>query len=99
MSSDEAEKYAKMLKPHAYRTFYSKVTCEPWLTIPSTYVLCENDNAIPVMAQEGMVAGAKAKAPNAFDVVERCTASHTPFASSSQPETLAGYLIKATAGA
>lgn len=98
MNGAEAEKYTKLLKPHAYRTFYSKVSAEPWRQIPSTYILCENDNAIPLMAQEGMIAGAREKAPGAFDVVERCTSSHTPFASTSQPEKLASWLVKAAGG-
>jgi len=97
MNANEAEKFAQKLTPHAYRTFSSKVSFEPWShpDVSTTYILCENDNAIPIMAQEGMIAGAQAKHGQAFHVVERMSASHTPFASTSQPEKLAGFLIKA----
>jgi hypothetical protein len=36
-------------------------------------------------------------APTSFDVIERCSASHSPFIS--QPEWLAKMLIKAAGGA
>ncbi|CZR64208.1 uncharacterized protein PAC_14106 [Phialocephala subalpina] len=81
------------IQTHSYPTFSSQLTVAPWKTIPSTYILCEKDNAIPIFAQEGMVAAAKAMAPNAFDTVERVDASHSPFIS--QPEWLAEKLVKA----
>lgn len=90
-------KYIASLKEHSYPTFSSQLTCEPWKVIPSTYIVCEKDNAIPPPAQEGMVAQARVTAPNAFDVVEKIDASHSPFIS--QPEILAKLLIKAAGGA
>ncbi|KUJ14639.1 alpha/beta-hydrolase [Mollisia scopiformis] len=93
ISPSVAEAYISKLGTHSYPTFSSQLTVAPWKVIPSTYVLCEKDNAIPIGAQEGMVAAAKAAAPRAFDVVERCDASHSPFIS--QPEWLAEKLIKA----
>ena len=97
LSPSVAEKYVAALKPHSYPTFASQVTVAPWKVIPSTYILCEKDMAIPVAVQEGMVAMAKGMAPNSFDVVERCDASHSPFIS--QPEWLAEKFIKAAGGA
>lgn len=88
-----AEPYISALRTQSYPTFSSQLTVAPYKIIPSTYILCEKDNAIPVSAQEGMVAGAKAAAPSAFDVVERVDASHSPFIS--QPEWLAEKFIKA----
>jgi hypothetical protein len=70
------------------------VSVEPWHTIPSAYLLCKKDNAIPLPAQEGMVAMAQQKAPGSFDLVETCDASHSPFLS--MPETVAQFLIKAS---
>lgn len=55
-------------------------------------MVCEKDNAIPVQAQDGMIAAAKEAAPSAFDVVARCQAGHSPFLS--QPEWLAEKLIE-----
>jgi hypothetical protein len=88
-----AQSYISALRTHSYPTFFSQLTVAPYKVIPSTYILCEKDNAIPIQAQEGMVAGAKAAAQSAFDVVERTDASHSPFIS--QPEWLADKLIKA----
>jgi hypothetical protein len=76
LSKEETEPYIKALQPHSYRTFYSTLSFEPRKYFPSTYIICENDMAIPLSAQEQMVAAAKADTPGAFDVVERCSASH-----------------------
>jgi pimeloyl-ACP methyl ester carboxylesterase len=61
--------------------------------IPSTYIVCTNDMAIPLAGQEGMIAKAKELAPTSFDVIERSDAGHSPFVS--QPEWLTEKLIKA----
>jgi pimeloyl-ACP methyl ester carboxylesterase len=81
----EPEKYVKMLKPHSYRTFASKATYAGWKHVPSTYLLCEKDEAIPIHAQKGMVDGAQ-KA-GADMKVETVDASHSPFIS--MPEEMA----------
>lgn len=95
MEPSVAQPYIDSLKPQSYKAFHSQVTVAPWKIIPSTYVLCDADNAIPVQAQEGMIAAAQEVAPSAFDVVERTPAGHSPFIS--QPEWLAEKLIKAAA--
>ncbi|PMD13988.1 prolyl aminopeptidase-like protein [Hyaloscypha hepaticicola] len=97
LSAEVAAPYIAALKPHSYRTFSSQQSVAPWKVIPSTYILCENDQAIPVQAQEGMLANAHQMAPGSFDVIERCSASHSPFIS--QPEWLADKLIKGAGGA
>lgn len=79
-----------------YGTFNSKLTVAPWKTIPCTYILCENDKAIPLAVQEGMIAMAQQMAPESFDVIERCSAGHSPFLS--QPKWLASKLVKAAGG-
>ena len=58
----------------------------PWRTIPSTYVVCTQDNAIPVELQRDVFA------PRAEQVVE-LEASHSPFFS--QPEAVADILVQA----
>jgi hypothetical protein len=60
------------------------------------FIVCENDQAIPLSVQEGMLGMAHKIAPRSFDVVERCSAGHSPFIS--QPEWLAEKLIKAAGG-
>ena len=57
--------------------------------MPSTYVVCENDNAIPVFAQEAMARRAGR--------VERLPSAHSPFLS--HPDELTEVLERAaTAG-
>jgi pimeloyl-ACP methyl ester carboxylesterase len=58
------------------------LTTAAWHTVPSTYVICEQDRAIPVAAQEAMSRRAKN--------VLRMASSHSPFLS--HPAALAGIL-------
>ena len=51
---------------------------------PTTYVICEQDNAVPVAVQEQMAAAA--------DRVERLPSSHQPMAS--MPDKLAEVLTR-----
>ncbi|HLU58317.1 MAG TPA: alpha/beta hydrolase [Pseudonocardia sp.] len=62
--------------------FEQPLTRAAWRTIPSTYVVCERDAAIPVVAQELMAERA--------DRVLRMPTSHAPFLS--RPAQLAGVL-------
>jgi pimeloyl-ACP methyl ester carboxylesterase len=61
------------LRPQSYSVASDQLTGAAWKTVPSTYVVCENDNAIPVFAQEAMAQRA--------GHVERLPASHSPFLS------------------
>lgn len=68
-----------------YQSYASKIqplTEVAWKTIPSTYVVCEADNAIPPFAQELFAQRAQ--------TVRRLNSSHSPFLS--QPATLARLL-------
>ncbi|CCD55761.1 hypothetical protein QC760_001297 [Botrytis cinerea] len=96
VSRNDAQKYVEMLKEHSYKTFDSPVTAEPWRYIPSTYVVCEEDKAIPLEAQLEMVRGAQEIAEGSFGTIERTNAGHSPFIS--QPEWLAEKLMKAADG-
>jgi len=87
-----AEELVAALRPHAYRALLSKVTCEPWREVAWTYVLCTLDNAIPLTAQEAMVARAQELAPGSLARVERLEAGHSPFVS--QPERVAEILMR-----
>ncbi|KAK2628968.1 hypothetical protein QTJ16_002071 [Diplocarpon rosae] len=92
LSDDAAAPHVWALRQHSYLAFASTLTAAPWKTVPSTYVLCEADHAIPLPVQEGMIAAAKEAAPSAFDVVERCGAGHSPFLS--RPDWLADRLAE-----
>lgn len=52
------------------------VTYTAYHEIPSTYIVCENDQALPVYAQERMIE----QGGGAFHV-ERCEEGHAPFLS------------------
>jgi len=64
---------------------YSKLSYTPYKVIPSTYVLCENDQAIPIEVQERMVENVRKENGGGkvvpFDIVERLEAGHSPFIS------------------
>jgi pimeloyl-ACP methyl ester carboxylesterase len=62
--------------------FGQRVTRAAWRTIPSTYVVCEHDRAVPVEMQERMAMRAAR--------VLRMPSSHSPFLS--RPAQLAGIL-------
>ncbi|MEY2532364.1 MAG: hypothetical protein QOF29_274 [bacterium] len=68
-----AEAAAAQLAPQRKLTVEQPVREVAWRTIPSTYVVCERDNAIPVFAQDAMAQRAGA--------VERMDAGHSPFLS------------------
>ncbi|CEJ62157.1 hypothetical protein PMG11_10665 [Penicillium brasilianum] len=41
------------LKPHAKPSFLEPATFEPWHEMPSTYLFCDKDAALPLVVQEG----------------------------------------------
>lgn len=55
MSDDEAQKWMSKLQPHSYKSFFSPITNAAWRTIPSTYLYCLKDEAIPISYQKEMV--------------------------------------------
>lgn len=70
------EEAKRHIKPMPSTCFCSAASYAAWKHIPSTYLVCENDNAIPLQAQEMMIGQ-----PGANFTVERCAASHSPFLS------------------
>ena len=64
---------SERLEPQSMASIKAPVTAVGWRDVPTTYVICERDNAIPVPAQE-MLAGRA-------DNVHRLDASHSPFLS------------------
>ena len=69
----------------SYSSMRQPLTEAAWKTIPNTFVICEDDNAVPLFAQELMAERA--------DNVHRLNTSHSPFIS--QPAAVAG-LIRST---
>ena len=79
---------AAKLRPHSFATTSAVATSCAWRRIPSTYLICEDDNAIPVSVQDGMVKACQdAGAPMQ---TQRLFAGHDPFVS--RPDETARFL-------
>jgi pimeloyl-ACP methyl ester carboxylesterase len=70
---DVAERAVAALVPQNKDVFRQELRSAAWKTVPSTYVVCERDNAIPPALQERMSQRA--------GTVSRMDASHSPFLS------------------
>ncbi|MFI1564417.1 alpha/beta fold hydrolase [Streptomyces sp. NPDC020490] len=69
----DAEAAAARLVPQSMRSFADTVTAAGWHTIPSTYIVCEQDQALPPRIQEELATRAGA--------VHRMASGHSPFLS------------------
>ena len=82
VSPELTEKSVARVSAHALAAFEQPLTNAGWKAVPSTYVISEQDQAIPLFAQEAM-------AQRTGEVL-RMDTGHSPFLS--QPEALAGLL-------
>ncbi|MDJ1132161.1 alpha/beta hydrolase [Streptomyces iconiensis] len=71
LPDDQAEDAIGQLVGQSNRSFQQQVTRAAWRTVPSTYVLCTRDRAMPPALQEQMSGHASA--------VERLDAGHSAF--------------------
>jgi pimeloyl-ACP methyl ester carboxylesterase len=85
-SPEVADAAAARLRPHTIASFVQPVKSVAWRDVPSTYLICDRDNAIPVPAQEAMAARA--------DTMQRLQSDHSPFLT--DPDAVAD-LIRAVA--
>lgn len=87
---ETADKYASLLQHHAWPTFTTPLSYAAYRNVPSTYLICEQDAAIPLAGQQAMVAfgGEDLK-----KVV--CSSGHSPMLT--MPETVVD-LIRNAAG-
>ncbi|KAI0390744.1 Alpha/beta hydrolase fold-1 [Xylariaceae sp. FL0594] len=85
---DEAEEWVAKLQFQSKRSVEEPVeyTAND-ANIPMTYLLCESDKAVPIQAQETMVAAIPSMK------IRRCTAGHSPFLS--QPDMVVDVIIEA----
>ncbi|MCJ1362788.1 hypothetical protein MMC16_001894 [Acarospora aff. strigata] len=79
--------WTSTLKHHSAPTFQCPVTYAAWRDIPSTYLFCEKDNAVPLEVQKALVEKA-----GGFQT-ETCSAGHSPFLS--QPEVVVDVIRRA----
>ncbi|KAL6242010.1 hypothetical protein RBB50_010921 [Rhinocladiella similis] len=85
VEAEEAERYAAMLKPFVFNNHFSIVPYAGYLAVPTFYLLCSEDHALPSAVQEMMVAGANADVEANGGVasiqVTKIHSSHSPFLS------------------
>ncbi|KUO21511.1 hypothetical protein AQJ91_09320 [Streptomyces dysideae] len=80
----EAEEAAKRLVPQSTKSFWDVLTQAAWHTVPSTYIVCEDDQALPAQAQQVLA--------ERSNEVRRIAGDHSPFLS--KPVELAALLSK-----
>jgi hypothetical protein len=94
MSIGQADYWSSQLLPQSLGIFWSRTTYAAWRWIPSTYVLCGNDQAMPLPYAKIVLNAARTSMPNMIDRVEKCEiAGH--FVMLSQPEWTANMLRRA----
>lgn len=76
LSEADVKKWVAALQTHSYQTFHSKVTNPAWRTVPSTYLYCLKDQAIPIHIQKMMVEQTAKGVPVRTDTLD---AGHSPF--------------------
>lgn len=77
LPSSEKPAWLAKLQPQPAQGWDDTVTYAGWKDVPSVYLICEGDNALPVALQEQLAGLAGSK-------IERCSAGHIPQVS--QPE-------------
>lgn len=76
LSPSEQEHWTSLLKPHPAVAQTTALTNEAYQYVPTSYLLCENDQGLPISVQEGFVKNAGVEIQT-----ERCTSGHSPFLS------------------
>lgn len=54
MTPEAQKKAMSTLKPHAKPSFSEKAVYEPWHDMPSFYLFCDQDKAVPLQLQEDL---------------------------------------------
>ncbi|KAL5357226.1 Alpha/beta hydrolase fold-1 [Aspergillus floccosus] len=73
----DGERWAQALRPHAWATKNSPAISAAYTRIPSVYLQCENDRAIPLFVQQLMVE--KARRKGAQITTETIATGHSPW--------------------
>jgi pimeloyl-ACP methyl ester carboxylesterase len=85
-SKEDAARALARLVPQTVRSFDEQLTSAAWKTIPSVFVVCEQDQAIPAAMQDSMATRAT--------TVHRLDSDHSPFLS--MPASLAQVISNST---
>lgn len=76
----EAQKWSDLLRPQAWQVCFEETTYAAYMDIPSGYLYCTLDQAIPYTAQQGLVSAAK-EAGGKIEFEETLESGHSPFLS------------------
>jgi hypothetical protein len=71
--------YHAQLQSHSLATLHAPATAASWRVIPTEYLLCELDEAIPWQGQQAMIDGVREQ--GGVIEVTRIAAGHSPFLS------------------
>lgn len=80
----EAQEASRRLVPQSTRSFAEPLTKAAWHTVPSAYIVCEHDQALPPQNQETLATRS--------GEVHRLASGHSPFLS--MPQELAALVTK-----
>jgi len=91
LPSDQAEKYSRLLRSQAWAPWDQKTSYAAYLDLPTWYLYCAKDQAIPLQGQEAVVAAMR----EAGAVVKTRTlgCGHSPFLA--MPVETARFIINA----
>ena len=79
-----AKEWQSKLLPQSIGIYFSTTTYAAWKHIPTTFVICEKDLALPKASAVAFIKGAKEATPTAFDTIETVDSGHFPMLS--QPD-------------
>ncbi|EER25461.1 hypothetical protein D8B26_000246 [Coccidioides posadasii str. Silveira] len=81
-----AESSSKQLKAHSDGAFLTPLTHEAYRTIPSAYLLCKHDRAVPLAVQQYLADAA------GIEIQETLDSGHSPFLS--QPHRVIDFVLR-----
>ncbi|GES66612.1 alpha/beta hydrolase family protein [Aspergillus terreus] len=73
----DGAQWVAALRPHAWATKVAPAQAEAFMQIPSAYLLCEDDRALPLAIQDAMVG--RMREMGAVVETERIGTAHTPW--------------------
>ncbi|KAF4343956.1 alpha beta-hydrolase [Fusarium beomiforme] len=89
LSPEQVAAIVPTLEPHSYQVFHTPLSNEGWRQVPTTYIYCSLDAAIPIHIQKMMVE----ETAKGVDInTEEIEAGHSPFIN--MPEAVASCIQK-----
>ncbi|OAA35571.1 hypothetical protein NOR_07956 [Metarhizium rileyi] len=92
LTPEDAQQALGLLVAHGHTAQYTPIQCDrvSWRVIPLSYIVCEDDRALPGFVQQMMIDKVKAEGIAVKEF--RLSASHSPFLS--VPEKLVDIILK-----